>query len=92
MLDHRLSNDGSRHEHPDPETVACIVAVEWATTGRLLFKHESHNAAIRDEPSPKTRLHCDCSFGTNPGFLTVRLEDEALGDERLEDGPSVGPP
>jgi beta-lactamase superfamily II metal-dependent hydrolase len=68
-----FSTDGSRHGHPDPETIARILKNDPDRHKTLMFNFRQPRAEIWDDAELKRRWHYECLF---PAARTVGIEFE----------------
>ncbi|MGJ4858663.1 hypothetical protein ACN6KF_004664 [Labrys sp. La1] len=57
-----FSTDGSRHDHPDAETIARILTHDPERQKTLIFNFRQPNTEQWDDEELKTRWHYDCVF------------------------------
>lgn len=68
-----VSTDGSKFEHPDPESIARIVT-NTASPTELMFNHRTPQTIIWDDPELRERFGYTTTFPTDPaGGLVVDL-------------------
>jgi hypothetical protein len=57
-----FSTDGTRHDHPDPQTIARILSNEADRPKELIFNFRQPNAMVWDIGSLKKRWNYSCTF------------------------------
>jgi beta-lactamase superfamily II metal-dependent hydrolase len=57
-----FSTDGSRHDHPDPETIARILKNDPDRHKALIFNFRQPSTEIWDDDRLKKQWHCNCCF------------------------------
>ncbi|MBY5558112.1 MBL fold metallo-hydrolase (plasmid) [Rhizobium laguerreae] len=67
-----ISTDGSRHEHPDPETIARLLTT---VTDRkhLLFNYRHEQAAVWDDDDLKKDFDYDCVFPSDNAMGRLKI-------------------
>ena len=69
-----FSTDGSRHQHPDPETIARILVADPHRAKTLYFNSRHHETAIWDNPTLMSDWNYTCIFpGAGSAGLAIAI-------------------
>lgn len=61
-----ISTDGTRHNHPDPQTIARILVADAGRPKEFHFNTRQPNAEVWDDPTLQARWHYRCIFPDPP--------------------------
>jgi len=69
-----ISTNGTQHSHPDPETIARILAADPGRPKQLLFNTRQPNAEIWENIALMTRWNYVCIFPDPPAHAGLEVE------------------